>query len=105
MVCTPITWLRSSVIQCGVVPAPVAPSQMIISPVFGSREIFDQSEHCSPMRGPLAAGGGVVVGAGGGLDGGGGGIGAGGLGDKLAGGVATGAGDEGAVVTGRSCCR
>ena len=68
---TPITLLKSSVVQWGGrAPAPVAPSQMIVNPVFGSRAIFDQSLQGSPMAGVFAtaevvAGGVVAVGGGG----------------------------------------
>lgn len=75
---------------------------MMVSPVLGSRAIFDQSLHGSPMTGPLATAD-VVIG---GADGGGGGIGAGAAGRALAeGGLTAGAVEVGEAVTGRSCCR
>ena len=75
-------------------------AEMMVSPVLGSRGIFDQSEHGSPMVGPLVVAD-VVVG-GGALVGGIGRVGAGrGATD---GGVATGAGGVGEALTGRPCC-
>jgi hypothetical protein len=54
IVWTPIALLKSLVVQWGRVPAPVPPSQMIVSPVLGSRAIFDQSVQGLPIVGALA---------------------------------------------------
>ena len=71
----PVTSLKLSGVHCCREPGPVVPSQMIVNPVLASRAIFDQSLQDWPIAGPLATTevvvvvlGGVVVGAGGGID-------------------------------------